>query len=82
MFLNDGQLVACIHLLMFVCDGTTGDVLSGKESGGEVHLGLLQQWFGVHWWNSREVALFITLVLVMLPLVLYKRVGQCSNVLP
>ncbi|KAL1336733.1 hypothetical protein HN51_031132 [Arachis hypogaea] len=52
-----------------------GDVLSGKgNEGGEVHLGLLQQWFGIHWWNSREFALFITLVFVMLPLVLYKRV--------
>jgi amino acid permease len=51
-----------------------GDVLSGKESGDEVHLGILQQWFGIHWWNSREVALLITLVLVMLPLVLYRRV--------
>ncbi|CAI8597401.1 unnamed protein product [Vicia faba] len=51
-----------------------GDVLSGKKSGDEVHLGILQQWFGIHWWNSREVALLITLVLVMLPLVLYRRV--------
>ncbi|XP_020237236.1 amino acid transporter AVT6C [Cajanus cajan] len=51
-----------------------GDVLSGKQNGGEVHLGLLQQWFGTHWWNSREFALFFTLVFVMLPLVLYRRV--------
>ncbi|CAI8597402.1 unnamed protein product [Vicia faba] len=50
------------------------DVLSGKKGGDEVHLGILQQWFGIHWWNSREVALLITLVLVMLPLVLYKSV--------
>lgn len=48
-----------------------GDVLSGK---GEVHLGILQQWFGIHWWNSREFALLVTLVCVMLPLVLYRRV--------
>ncbi|CAK8566417.1 unnamed protein product [Lathyrus sativus] len=51
-----------------------GDVLSGKKSGDEVHLGILQQWFGIQWWNSREVALLITLVLVMFPLVLYKSV--------
>ncbi|XP_050880391.1 amino acid transporter AVT6C [Lathyrus oleraceus] len=51
-----------------------GDVLSGKRSGDEVHLGILQQWFGIHWWNSREVALLVTLVLVMLPLVLYRNV--------
>lgn len=50
------------------------DVLSGNQPGGEVHLGILQQWFGIHWWNSREFALFVTLVLVLLPLVLYRRV--------
>ncbi|KAK4273763.1 hypothetical protein QN277_017097 [Acacia crassicarpa] len=47
-----------------------GDVLSGK---GE-HLGILQQLFGVHWWNCREFALLVTLVCVMLPLVFYRRV--------
>ncbi|XP_058787639.1 amino acid transporter AVT6D-like [Vicia villosa] len=51
-----------------------GDVLSGKVSGDEVHLGILQEWFGIHWWNSREVALLVTLVVVMLPLVLFKSV--------
>ncbi|XP_027335019.1 amino acid transporter AVT6C-like isoform X1 [Abrus precatorius] len=50
------------------------DVLSGKHDGDEVHLGILQQWFGIQWWNSREIALLFTLVFVMLPLVLYKRV--------
>ncbi|KAF7816540.1 amino acid transporter AVT6C-like [Senna tora] len=48
-----------------------GDVLSGK---GEEHLGILQQWFGIHWWNSREFALLVVLVVVMLPLVLFRRV--------
>ncbi|KAK7305942.1 hypothetical protein VNO77_43855 [Canavalia gladiata] len=51
-----------------------GDVLSGKHKGDEVHLGILQQWFGIHWWNSREFALLFTLVFVMSPLVLYRRV--------
>ncbi|XP_028782289.1 amino acid transporter AVT6D [Neltuma alba] len=48
-----------------------GDVLCGK---GEAHLGILQQWFGIHWWNCRELALLVTLVCVMLPLVLFRRV--------
>lgn len=67
----------CILIITFCW--TTGDVLSGKQNGGEVHLGILQQWFGIHWWNSREFALLFTLVFVMLPLVLYKRVGECYN---
>ncbi|XP_004307706.1 PREDICTED: sodium-coupled neutral amino acid transporter 3-like [Fragaria vesca subsp. vesca] len=48
-----------------------GDVLSGNETG---HLGVLQEWFGVQWWNSRNIALLFTLVLIMLPLVLLRRV--------
>ncbi|KAK7300463.1 hypothetical protein RJT34_11307 [Clitoria ternatea] len=52
----------------------TADVLSGKEGEGEVHLGVLQQWFGIHWWNSREFALLVLLILILLPLVLFRRV--------
>ncbi|XP_057724465.1 amino acid transporter AVT6C-like [Arachis stenosperma] len=51
-----------------------GDVVSGKQGEGEVHLGILQQWFGIQWWNSREFALLIVLVFVMLPLVMFRRV--------
>lgn len=51
-------------------------MFSGSNRQGEVHLGVLQQWFGVHWWNSREFALLVILLLVLLPLVLYRRVGK------
>ncbi|XP_055832406.1 amino acid transporter AVT6C-like isoform X3 [Solanum dulcamara] len=47
-----------------------GDVFSGK---GE-HLGILQEWFGIHWWNSRYLSILLTVLLVVLPLVLYRRV--------
>nr|AAM15348.1 unknown protein [Arabidopsis thaliana] len=30
-----------------------GDVISGNEKDGIIHLGLLQEWFGSHWWNTR-----------------------------
>lgn len=53
-------------------------MFSGSNRQGEVHLGVLQQWFGVHWWNSREFALLVILLLVLLPLVLYRRVGKLS----
>ena len=39
-------------------------------------MGVLQEWFGIHWWNSREFSLLVVVVVVMLPLVLLKRVGQ------
>lgn len=48
-----------------------GDVLSGK---GPEHLGVLQEWFGIQWWNMRAVALLFIVAFVMLPLVLYRRV--------
>jgi len=53
-------------------------VFSGNKREGEVHFGVLQQWFGVHWWNSREFALLVILFLILLPLVLYRRVGKFS----
>ncbi|CAI0428333.1 unnamed protein product [Linum tenue] len=54
-----------------------GDVLSGTEQ----HLGVLQEWFGVSWWNTRAFALFLVVIFVMLPLVLFKRVEslKCSS---
>ncbi|KAM6583111.1 hypothetical protein CsatB_010113 [Cannabis sativa] len=51
-----------------------GDVLSGSQSGGTVHLGVLREWFGIHWWNSREFSILVIVVFVMLPLVLLRRV--------
>jgi len=53
-------------------------VFSGNNREGEVHFGVLQQWFGVQWWNSREFALLVILLLILLPLVLYRRVGKFS----
>ncbi|XP_015074470.1 amino acid transporter AVT6C-like [Solanum pennellii] len=47
-----------------------GDVLSGQ---GE-HLGVLQEWFGIHRWNSRNFAILFIVLFVMLPLVLYRRI--------
>lgn len=53
------------------------DVFSGNKPEGVVHMGVLQQWFGIHWWNSREFALIFTMIFILFPLVLYRRVGKC-----
>ncbi|CAK8538372.1 unnamed protein product [Lathyrus sativus] len=50
------------------------DVFSGNKPEGVVHLGVLQQWFGIHWWNSREFALIFTIIFILFPLVLYRHV--------
>ncbi|XP_022764246.1 amino acid transporter AVT6C-like [Durio zibethinus] len=47
-----------------------GDVLCGNQSGGTLHLGILQEWFGIQWWNSRAYVILFVVLLVMLPLVL------------
>lgn len=47
-----------------------GDVLCGNQTGGTLHLGILQEWFGIQWWNSRAYVILFVVVFVMLPLVL------------
>ncbi|KAL8097170.1 hypothetical protein AgCh_030323 [Apium graveolens] len=51
-----------------------GDVLSGNQPDRPVHLGVLQEWFGIHWGNTRAFALLFTLIFISLPLVLFRRV--------
>ncbi|XP_027104228.1 amino acid transporter AVT6C isoform X1 [Coffea arabica] len=53
-----------------------GDVLSGNCSGGSIHLGVLQEWFGTHWWNSRAYALLFVVLFIMLPLVILRRIDS------
>ncbi|VAI85133.1 unnamed protein product [Triticum turgidum subsp. durum] len=51
-----------------------GDVLSGTSSGGEHHYGVLEGWFGTHWWNGRFFVLLVTTLGVFTPLACFKRV--------
>ncbi|XP_057475994.1 amino acid transporter AVT6C-like [Actinidia eriantha] len=55
-----------------------GDVLCGNHLEGSVQLGVLQEWFGFQWWNTRAFALLLVVVLVMLPLGLYRRFESLS----
>ncbi|KAL0303935.1 UNVERIFIED_CONTAM: Amino acid transporter AVT6C [Sesamum radiatum] len=66
MITNLGALI--IYLIII------GDVLSGNTSEGTVHLGILQEWFGVHWWNSRACSLLFVVLFVLLPLLLLRRI--------
>ncbi|XP_059627918.1 amino acid transporter AVT6C-like [Cornus florida] len=56
-----------------------GDVLSGNQSEGTLHLGILQEWFGTHWWNSRVYTLLFIVLFVMLPLLLVRRVESLRH---
>ncbi|KAE8023087.1 hypothetical protein FH972_008832 [Carpinus fangiana] len=53
-----------------------GDVLSGTSASGVHHAGVLEGWFGVHWWNSRAFVLLVTTILVFAPLSCFKRIDS------
>ncbi|KAF8377680.1 hypothetical protein HHK36_031064 [Tetracentron sinense] len=53
-----------------------GDVLSGTGSGGIHHSGVVESWFGRHWWTTRSFLLLLTTLLVFAPLVSFKRVDS------
>jgi len=53
-----------------------GDVLSGTSSSGTHHAGVLEGWFGEHWWNGRLAVLLFTTIFVFAPLACFKRIGK------
>ncbi|MCL8600386.1 amino acid transporter [Proteus mirabilis] len=53
-----------------------GDVLSGTSSSGIHHVGVLEGWFGVHWWTGRTIVLLITTLAVFAPLASLKRIDS------
>lgn len=65
---NVGMLVVYMIII--------GDVLSGTWSDGVYHLGVIQEWFGQHWWNTRSVLMLLTTLLVFSPLISFKRVDS------
>jgi sodium-coupled neutral amino acid transporter 2 len=64
--------------LVFYCH-YAGDVLSGTSSSGEHHYGILEGWFGVHWWTGRTFIVLLTTVAVFAPLASFKRIGECYS---
>ncbi|CAN6805330.1 hypothetical protein Bca4012_052553 [Brassica carinata] len=53
-----------------------GDVLAGKTEDGTHHHGVLEGWFGHHWWNGRAFVLLITTLGVFAPLACFKRIDS------
>ncbi|CAH9137562.1 unnamed protein product [Cuscuta epithymum] len=56
-----------------------GDVLSGNDSDGTLHLGVLQEWFGIHWWTSRPFSVLVVVLFVMLPLLCLRRIDSLRH---
>ncbi|MBA0877716.1 hypothetical protein Goshw_009054 [Gossypium schwendimanii] len=53
-----------------------GDVLSGTSSSGVHHAGVLEGWFGQHWWNGRTFVLLISTIGIFSPLACFKRIDS------
>ncbi|KAI3958113.1 hypothetical protein MKW98_020755 [Papaver atlanticum] len=66
-----GTLIIYLIIIGDVLCGTANTVSKGVTVE---HLGILQEWFGTHWWNSRTLALLFMVIFVIAPLVLLKRV--------
>ncbi|KAL9225662.1 hypothetical protein vseg_001558 [Gypsophila vaccaria] len=65
---NLGMLV--VYLIII------GDVLAGTWAEGVHHRGLMEEWVGDHWWTSRSSLLLLTTLLVIAPLISFKRVDS------
>ncbi|KAK9271724.1 hypothetical protein L1049_002087 [Liquidambar formosana] len=55
-----------------------GDVLSGTTSSGVHHAGVLEGWFGEHWWSGRTFVLLVTTLAIFAPLASFKRIDSLS----
>ncbi|OMO70876.1 Amino acid transporter, transmembrane [Corchorus olitorius] len=53
-----------------------GDVLSGTWVDGVEHRGVMEEWFGEHWWTTRSALLLFTTIFVFAPLISFKRVDS------
>ncbi|XP_026388968.1 amino acid transporter AVT6C-like [Papaver somniferum] len=63
MITNLGCLI--IYLIII------GDVLCGSGNNESMHSGMLQEWFGLQWWNTRSFAILFTVIFVVNPWVLF-----------
>nr|AFK46918.1 unknown [Lotus japonicus] len=64
------------NLILVVYVIIIGDVLSGTSSTGIHHFGVLEGWFGEHWWTGRAFVLLVATILVFTPLGFFKRVDS------
>ncbi|KGN55300.1 amino acid transporter AVT6A isoform X1 [Cucumis sativus] len=53
-----------------------GDVLSGTSANNIHHKGVMEEWFGQHWWTSRLSLMLLTTLFIFAPLISFKRVDS------
>ncbi|KAH1057725.1 hypothetical protein J1N35_035790 [Gossypium stocksii] len=73
-------LQACIFInnlgMLVVYMIIIGDVLSGTSVDGFHHSGVVEEWFGQHWWTTRSALLLFITFFVFAPLISFKRVDS------
>lgn len=68
-------IVSVVAQKMFVSFSKPEDVLSGSTSKEVHHAGILEGWFGEHWWTSRAFVLVAVTVIIFFPLMFFERIG-------
>lgn len=76
MFFAESEFFYCLTMLIYLIYFFKGDVLSGTSSSGVHHAGVLEGWFGEHWWNGRTFVLIVTTLCIFAPLSSLKRIGK------
>ncbi|XP_047973825.1 amino acid transporter AVT6A-like [Salvia hispanica] len=56
-----------------------GDVISGSSPSGIHHPGLMESWFGQHWWTGRLFVLVVTTLGVFTPLAFLRRIDSLRH---
>lgn len=69
------SIVSVVAQKMFVSFSKPEDVLSGSTSKEVHHAGILEGWFGEHWWTSRAFVLVAVTVIIFFPLMFFERIG-------
>ncbi|XP_057973247.1 amino acid transporter AVT6A-like isoform X4 [Malania oleifera] len=55
-------------------------IIIGTWSDGVHHSGVMEKWFGQHWWTTRSFLLLLTTLFVFAPLISFKRVAGVAVV--
>ncbi|KAL6287663.1 hypothetical protein ACE6H2_012053 [Prunus campanulata] len=80
---NTGSLIVYMIIIaqkMFVSFSKPEDVLSGSTSKEVHHAGILEGWFGEHWWTSRAFVLVAVTVFIFFPLMFFERIDSARYI--
>ncbi|KAB1211401.1 Sodium-coupled neutral amino acid transporter 2 [Morella rubra] len=74
LIIIDVTVTSRVSFFLFLSYAPPEDLLSGATSIGVHHKGVLEEWFGEHWWTGRAFVLIALTVIVFFPLMCFKRI--------